>query len=208
MRHNKYALDAGHVQLSSGNPNTLATIGKNGDIVVAGSNISRVQCSFEINPDSKVIMFYDRSHCKTSQVFGKGSVPFEECRPRKVVVQPDLNTIIGRGGAGQDLVQFKLEWHCLPSEVAEKVECREDALLENDSFLAPTASETDGTPSSPRKEQQYRQETQQFKLRRYKANKISGGRFASVFKAVDIDSRSLNVAQIYRQTPVTDWQIY
>lgn len=76
--------------------NTLATLGRNDtDIIVEESSIGRVQCSFEINLDSRVIMLYDRSNSQTTQVFGDDSTPFEYGRLRRIVVQKGLNTIIG-----------------------------------------------------------------------------------------------------------------
>jgi hypothetical protein len=50
----------------------------------------------------------DRS-LNSTQVFGENATPFERERDkRKVVVQKDLNTIIGMGGERCDLVQFEL----------------------------------------------------------------------------------------------------
>lgn len=56
-------------------------------------------------------MLYDRSHSQTTQAYGQNDIQFEYGRPPKIAVQPDLNTMIGMGGQGRDLVQFTLEWH-------------------------------------------------------------------------------------------------
>ncbi|PVH72172.1 hypothetical protein DL98DRAFT_596263 [Cadophora sp. DSE1049] len=102
--------------------NTLATLGRNDtDIIVEGSSIGRVQCSFEIDLDSRVVMLYDRSNAQTTQVSRDNATPFEYGRLRRVVVQKGLNTIIGMGGVGCGLVQFESIWHQGPIDTVEKV---------------------------------------------------------------------------------------
>jgi hypothetical protein len=104
------ALDVGfHIRGKSSK--TLTTLGRgvDADIYVEGSSIAKVQCSFEIDLDTGVIIFYDRSFVKSSQVFGENATPFEYKHSRKVLVQKGLNTIIGMGGERRDLVQFELE---------------------------------------------------------------------------------------------------
>jgi hypothetical protein len=89
------ALDDGfHIRVKSSK--TLATLGRGveADIYVEGSSIAKVQCSFEIDLDTGVIMLYDRSFAKSSQVFGENATPFEYERSCKVLVQEDLNTIL------------------------------------------------------------------------------------------------------------------
>jgi len=93
------ALDVGfHIRGKSST--TLATLGRGieADIYLEGSSIAKVQCSFEIDLDTGVVMFYDRSHGRTTQVYGDNATPFEHERVRKVLVRKDLNTIIGMGG--------------------------------------------------------------------------------------------------------------
>ena len=107
------ALDVGfhlHGKLSK----TLATLGRgvDADIYVEGSDISRVQCSFEIDLHTGVVMLYDRSFANSTQVYGENATPFEHERgERKVLVQKDLNTIIAMGVERRHLVQFQLNWN-------------------------------------------------------------------------------------------------
>lgn len=142
LENGRLALDIGHTRPISGDNTTLATLGRNGDVLVDNSSIAKIQCSFEIDLDTKIVMFYDRSHGQTSQVFGKNATPFEYGRLRKVVVQSDANNIIGMGGVGRDLIQFKLIWHCPPTETMGRVENREGAPLEENPRLARTIDET------------------------------------------------------------------
>lgn len=99
-------------QIPSQSRYTLAKLGRNGDIVVEGSGISRIQCSFEIHEHTRQIMLYDRSFSKSTQTFGPNAKPFELDRPdRRVVVARGVNDEFGFGGVGSDLFQFKIHWH-------------------------------------------------------------------------------------------------
>ncbi|KAL2191484.1 hypothetical protein L209DRAFT_739530 [Thermothelomyces heterothallicus CBS 203.75] len=124
-------LDVGHVRSATGDNATLAILGWCGDISVDGSSISRTDCSFEIDRETNIAMFYDKSHSQTSQVFGENAVPFEPGRLRKVVVQKGLNTIIGMGGVGRNLVLFKLDWHYAPDDVPDKVKERRSSCVQD-----------------------------------------------------------------------------
>jgi hypothetical protein len=104
------ALDVGfHIRGRSST--TLATLGRGteADIYLEGSSIAKVQCSFEIDLDTGVVMLYDRSHGCTTQVSGENAMPFERERVQKVLVQKGLNTIIGMGGERRDL--FNSSWN-------------------------------------------------------------------------------------------------
>lgn len=85
----------GHFQSKCGSRSTLVEIGRDGDITLRGNGYSRKQCSFGVDGNSHVIMFYDDSSAGTSSVLGPDSMPIGPGRPRKIVVQPDLNTMIG-----------------------------------------------------------------------------------------------------------------
>lgn len=88
-------LAIGHFRAKAANRTTLATIGRLGDITLRGAGYSRYQCSFHVDLNTNVIMFYDDSRAGTSSVLGPDSTPFRPGQPRKVVVQPNVNTIIG-----------------------------------------------------------------------------------------------------------------
>lgn len=114
-------LDVGF-NIRSKSRNTLATLGRSEtDIILEGDSIAKVQCSFEVDLDSGIVMLYDRSNGLTTQVFGDHATPFQHGRCRRVVVQMGLNTMIGIGGIRCDLVQFELIWHLNPSETIEKI---------------------------------------------------------------------------------------
>ena len=70
-------------------------------------------------------MLYDRSFVQSTQVFGGNAVPFEHGRVRKILVQEDLNTLIGMGGERRDLFQFELKWHKTPTKTAQAIKSYE-----------------------------------------------------------------------------------
>jgi hypothetical protein len=58
---------------------TLAILGRGikADIYLEGSSIIKVQYSFEIDLDTGIIIFFDRSYGYTTQVSGENAKPFE-----------------------------------------------------------------------------------------------------------------------------------
>lgn len=202
------ALDVGfHIRGKSST--TLATLGRGieADIYVEGSSIAKIQCSFEIDLDTNVVMFYDRSHSCTTQVSGENATPFEDERVRKVLVQKDLNTIIGMGGERNHLLQFKLEWHQDPTQTAKVIK-NYGALpcgrVENPR-LAPTAlpSRRETRPHTPG--------SLQLKMRYVKVGpKLGSGQFGTVHKAIDVDSGKFLAVKILerpeRASKQKDWR--
>ncbi|KMU72587.1 hypothetical protein DIZ76_016964 [Coccidioides immitis] len=98
--------------INSKRPCTLATIGRDADIVVSGVNISRVHCSFEIAANAEIFMLRDQSINQSTQFTGLDAIPLEAGRvPRQVVIHPTRNTEFGFGNANADLYQFAILWH-------------------------------------------------------------------------------------------------
>lgn len=209
------ALDVGfHIRGKSST--TLATLGRGieADIYIEGSTISKVQCSFEINLETGVVMFYDRSHGCSSQVFGENATPFERGRSRRVLVQRRLNTIIGMGGEGRNLILFRLEWHQDPAHTAEAIK-KYDAMLcgrlENPR-LARTVDEAPTELPSRRETRLHTPGQRQLKKRSVAVagGKLGSGQFGTVYKAIDVDSGKLMAVKILQQ-PTTlskqaDWR--
>ncbi|KAN0073555.1 hypothetical protein V8E54_008775, partial [Elaphomyces granulatus] len=210
------ALDVGF-HLRGKSSKTLATLGRgvDADIYVEGSGISRVQCSFEIDLDTGVVMLYDRSFANSTQVFGENATPFERERDqRKVLVQKDLNTIIGMGGERRDLVQFELEWHQDPIQTAETIKDY-DALpcgrVENPR-LARTVDEAPTDLPSRRETRPHTPGQRQLKMRYVPVvgGKLGSGQFGTVHKAIDVDSGKFMAVKILerptRASKQEDWR--
>ncbi|KAG5801200.1 hypothetical protein H9Q71_014218 [Fusarium xylarioides] len=173
---------------------------RNGDVFIEGSSIAKVQCSFEIDPNTDVVMFYDRSHSLSSQVFGENATPFEYGRPRKVVVQKKLNTTIGLGGERRNLVQFELKWHHHTVEAMEKVKNRESAALEENPRLARTIDEADTVLPSRRETRPHTAGPQQPQMRYTIIGKqLGSGQFGVVYKAVDADTGKFMAVKILKR---------
>ncbi len=208
------ALDVGfHIRGKSST--TLATLGRGveADICVEGSSIAKVQCSFEIDLDTRVGMFYDRSHGCTTQVSGENATPFEHGRVRKVLIQEDLNTIIGMGGERRDLIQFELEWHQDLTQTAEAIK-NYDTLscgrVENPR-LARTVDEAPTDLPSRRETRLHTPGPQQLKMRYVKVGGALGsGQFGTVHKAIDVDSGKFMAVKILqrptRASKIEDWK--
>ena len=177
-------LDVGQTRSMSGDDAVLVTLGRNGDIQLDGSSIAKIQCAFEINMATKVVMFYDRSHSQTSQVFGENATPFEYGRSRKVVVQKRLNTLIGLGGVGRNMFQFELKWHCEPAQAMEAITNRACTAFEfeDNPCLAQTVDETDTVIPSQRETRPHTAGPQQPTLRHANINELGSGEFGTVHK--------------------------
>jgi hypothetical protein len=208
------ALDVGfHIRGRSST--TLATLGRGieADIYVEGSSIAKIQCSFEIDLDTGVVMLYDRSFAQSTQVYGENATPFEHERVRKVLVQKDLNTIIGMGGEGRNLFQFELEWHQDPTKTAEAIK-NYDALacgrMENPR-LSRTVDEAPTDLPSRRETRPHTPGQRQLKMRYVKAGpKLGSGQFGTVHKAIDVDSGKFMAVKILerptRASKQEDWR--
>ena len=187
---------------------TLATLGRgvDADIYMEGCNIAKIQCSFEIDLETGVVMLYDRSFAQSTQVFGENATPFEHTRIRKVLVQKGLNTTIGMGGERRNLVQFNLRWHQDPTQTAEAIK-NYDALpygrLENPRLArtvdeAPTdlPSRRETRPHTP-----YTPGQRLLKMRyvRAEGSMLGSGQFGEVHKAIDVDLGKFMAVKILRR---------
>ncbi|KAF2258233.1 kinase-like protein [Lojkania enalia] len=209
------ALDVGF-HLHGKSSKTLVTLGRgvDTDIYLEGSGVSRVQCSFEIDLDTGVVMLYDRSFPSSTQVFGENATPFQRERDqRKVLVQKDLNAIIGMGGERRDLVQFELEWHQDPTQTAKAIKDY-DALpcgrVENPR-LARTVDEAQTDLPSRRETRPHTPGQRQLKMRYLTVGpKLGSGQFGTVHKAIDVDSGKLMAVKILvrptRASEQEDWR--
>ncbi|KAJ5244027.1 hypothetical protein N7489_004123 [Penicillium chrysogenum] len=182
--------------------NTLATLGRGDtDIFVDGSNISKIQCSFEIEPATQLVMLYDRSHGQSTQVFGSNATPFEHGRLRQVVVQHLLNDVLGMGGIGKNAVQFQLMWKQNPSQTMEIVRNREG--VRNDYMDNPRlARTTDDLETVPPSQMQTRIHTpgpRQLTMRYIKVDRLGAGQFGVVYKALNVDTGKFLAVKIIQR---------
>lgn len=181
--------------IGSKSRNTLATIGRSGDIVVEGSRISRKQCSFEKYGDE--VMLLDWSLTGSTQFFGETAMPFQKSRSlRRVVVDKKINLEFGFGGPMCDQYRFRIVWQC------------RDELLTNMSIDYPqhnpsqtrTILEEPPTDAPSQPDTSFPTPGKAEIIRFSKRGEIGRGSFGRVFKAVNIDSGE-HIAIKEMQTP-------
>ena len=179
-----YVLDVGQVRSMSGADMTLATLGRNGDVFVEGSMISKIQCSFELEGTSSFVMFYDRSHGQTSQVFGDNVAQFVSGRPRRLALPTTMDITIGMGGRQQDYVRFRLRWYVEnPAEaMREMVKNGQAATRQENPRLARTAAEADTVLPSQR-QTRIHTHVPEPKLRYQMGEILGAGQYGSVHSA-------------------------
>lgn len=213
-RHLLYILPKGERALKVGfnirsqSAGTLATLGRNNtDIIIDGPSIARIQCSFEFDPESKLVMLSDRSHLQTTQVYGENATPFEHGRIRQVVVHENLNTIIGLGGAACDLVKFKISWHREMGQRRCEIEKHMSRPHEDNPRLARTAGGPPTTLSVHGIPGVFRQRYGNLKLRHHLLDRMGAGSFGVVRQAIDVDSArflAVKIIKPWRKTPAAD----
>lgn len=176
------------IHIGSRSPQTLATLGRNGDITVEGQDISKIQCSFEMNPDTQTIMLYDRSTSRSTQTYGDNAIYFEVQRvPRRLVVDEQLNDAFKIGCFSREPVSFRIHWHKSAFELALDIEQRINHRADNPSY-ARTEEEAATVQPFKRVTRIHALAEKGLKIRYKKNKQLGSGSFGVVYKAVDVDS--------------------
>ncbi|KAI0010057.1 kinase-like domain-containing protein [Xylariaceae sp. FL0662B] len=191
-------LEVGSCLSNSSSLGVLATLGRSDsmDIYIDSPSVSLHQSSFEMNMESQVVMFHDKSPDQSSQVFSEEDgrcVPFEYGRsPRQIVVKEKLNTIIGMGGLQRNRVVFELVWRQTQLDMAREVD---------DLAVSPHGShESAEDMLNVQSRVETRIHTQPGQEIRYELNDIIGrGGFGVVHKALNYDTGNLMAVKIMKQ---------
>lgn len=202
----RLAIDVGHLPFKSAS--ILATLGRAEDatIKVPHPRISKIQCTFEINLDSRIIMLYDRSSGSSTQSQGSNAFPFEFGRPyRRIALMKGINERIGFGGPSHDLFLFKIHWHQTTlQQTVKKLEAlatvpRDYAdELQQDPMNAHTVDEPNTVLPSRVETSVQTLGNLQRTLRYVGLEALGQGAYGEVHKAVDIDSGRLVAVKIVR----------
>ncbi|KAL9024816.1 MAG: hypothetical protein Q9196_006237, partial [Gyalolechia fulgens] len=89
-------------------PEVVVEVGRNADLVLPGPSMSKVQFSFEVHPESKEIMFHDRSRYHSTRIDPDG---FRlDGNFRQIVLRPGVEYCISAGGEKKNLYMFDLWW--------------------------------------------------------------------------------------------------
>ncbi|KAK3672617.1 ATP binding [Recurvomyces mirabilis] len=122
---------------------TLATIGRNADIVVDDAQVSRTQCSFEVNDKTGAILCQDKSSRQNTHMCDP-TYDFEAGRtPRQVLVSPEINREFWFGTRNGKQWHFAIIWHQGDADVGQLLNSRIEP-----SWLARTIVEADTAPCS------------------------------------------------------------
>lgn len=172
-------LAVGHVDSLCPDQGTIVTLGRQGDITIANTMISRHHCSFVVHQESRLVMVIDKSLSQTTTLVGKTSkdevLSFEPGRPRRIALNSDATTCIGLGGAHKNLVQFGIEW--APNAAAE-LKRRIEALRQQNPRYPPTPDIALSTTT-----------TRPSNIRFWKIEPALGrGSFGEVYRAVNFDN--------------------
>ncbi|TGJ84437.1 hypothetical protein E0Z10_g4320 [Xylaria hypoxylon] len=196
----RLVLYIGHFVSRSGNNTTLATIGRDekSDICVENARVAKQQCSFELSSEAHFVMFFDRSHAMTSQVYGPVSHKFEQGRLRKVLVQPGFNDVIGFGGDNQDLIQFQIRWYQGREGIVQIARARRNVPIRQNPLQAETMVDSDAELTLPRITRVHGIGSG-LTIRWYMLGHLGSGTYGDVFKVVNTDHGCLMAIKKMKQ---------
>ena len=101
-------LEIGYHVLARPRPQVIVEVGRDADLILPGSTISKIHFSFEIHPESRQIMFCDRSRFRNTKI---GPVGFRtDGNFRQVVLQSGTAYRISAGGEKAKQYIFDLVW--------------------------------------------------------------------------------------------------
>lgn len=192
----KYGLEIGYHVSESRRARVIVEVGKNGDLVMPGSSISQVHFSFEIHPESDQIMFVDRSRLNSTKIEPdgfRGGGNF-----RQVVLKLETQYLIRAGGEKMDQYVFHLIAFKGKDGLAQQLQSEFQAIEAwgPDPRLARTVEDT---PTDLSTWYNTRLHTPAIGAvqRTVDIERLGGGAFGEVFKAVDCDSgRTIAVKKV------------
>jgi hypothetical protein len=116
----KYGLEIGYHVPAKPIPQVIVVVGRDADLILPGSTISGRHFSFEIHPESRQIMFCDRSRLRNIEIKPvgfRGDGDF-----RQVVLEPGTKYVISTGGEKKNQYVFDLVWPGKPENVLREAE--------------------------------------------------------------------------------------
>ncbi|KAG5917916.1 hypothetical protein E4U42_007070 [Claviceps africana] len=177
--------------------NTIVTLGrgKATDIVIDGQDISRLQCSFEIDDTTHMVMLHDRSVKGTTHVSGSGNfMSFQQGRPRIIVVCKEFNDIVRLGVFEETCVKFQLSWPNSPVQSEAIIRNRQvstSKFKESPQDVRTNSGPETVLPSGYMQTRIHTPGSKQFPLRYHRLNDLAKGGFGTVYKAVNVDTGKL-----------------
>ena len=177
-----YGLNVGS-HIRSRSKSTLASLGRNADIYVPGSDISRIHCAFEVHETSGGIMLQDYSSRRNTRIEGTDALSFDPWLPlRRILVAPKLNPQFSFGGRNEKAVSFYIHWHQSESVISTSLQHRTDASCD-----ALTVDDNDTAPPS-RAVTRIHTPGCQTRIRWWEKSHLGHGSFGRVCSALNVDS--------------------
>ncbi|KAL2410454.1 hypothetical protein ABEF95_001087 [Exophiala dermatitidis] len=197
---NGYGLEVGYHVSRRPRPLVIGEVGRNADLVMPGSSISKVHFSFEVHPESRHIMFVDRSRLHGTRISPEGFRLDGDFR--QVVLMPGKQYTIFAGAENSDQFVF----HLHPIEAMEyllpKVEL-DSQMLEARGENPRWARTTEGAPTvlSAWYSKRLREPAVGVVQRAVEGGRLGKDQFGEVLKAVDCDSGCLIVVKKIKLDP-------
>ncbi|KAL3958286.1 hypothetical protein ACCO45_006448 [Purpureocillium lilacinum] len=184
-----FAIAIGHVR-STVNSSTLASIGRNADIIVHSGSISQIQ------------------YCRQHRYSGRAARP-SPGESRSTVIECGEDLQLGFGGIEGNLYLFDIEWHANQAQI--KARLAKPVPLRDNPRLALTAEEIDMGPTqlqTPSHGMKTRIHVPAARRPNYKTfESLGSGTFGQVFRALDIDLNISVAVKVFR-APQMDGQMY
>ncbi|OAG35078.1 hypothetical protein AYO21_10751 [Fonsecaea monophora] len=174
--------------INSSSQYALATLGRRGtDITLEGATISRTHCSFDINQEFGTILLYDRSTAQATNFFGEDRQSFEKGQIRRVVVAPEVNTLLGIGGHDGQQLLFKLLWHKEVINWKDMLKIQSQNSCDTRTVPSSRCPTSLNTPTAP-----------SYTYRHVKLHKIGTETFGDVWQAVETDTGMLKAVKVVK----------
>ncbi|KAI8723305.1 Protein kinase domain-containing protein [Fusarium sp. LHS14.1] len=166
-------------QIASGSNETLAILGRVGNIKFDDLEISPYHCSFELDQHNREeVILQDRSLDNSTQPYGQTAKPFKQGHPhRRVLVDREINLQFGMGGPDHNLYQFQIYWH----------DQRDDNRVGNPHHARTIADEPPTSGPSPLYTGIHAAGIWGM-IRYSKRKKLGKGAFGEVWKVADVDT--------------------
>ncbi|KAG5970518.1 hypothetical protein E4U55_001637 [Claviceps digitariae] len=201
------------VHINGSTSKTLAILGRAppSNIILDGASISARQCSFEIDFETGIVMIYDRSRGRTTQVSGGRFAPLvNDESERKVVVQEEFNDILEMGGKRHEIYQFKLLWHQDPTKMGEVCKIYGDVArfrVEDPRFIW-TEVEVPFVEASTQQTRIHTPGPRQRKITYLPGTDLGSGQFGRVHKAIDVYSGKVMAVKKILKTTTEERSMY
>ncbi|EEU40180.1 uncharacterized protein NECHADRAFT_76198 [Fusarium vanettenii 77-13-4] len=166
-------------QIASGSNDTLAILGRVGNIKFDDLEISPYHCSFELDEHNREeVILQDRSLDNSTQPYGRTAKPFKEGHlDRRVLVDREINLQFSMGGPNHDLYQLQIFWH----------DQRDDNRVGNPHHARTIADEPPTSGPSPLYTGIHAAGIWGM-IRYSKRKKLGKGAFGEVWKVADVDT--------------------